>query len=174
MNSAMPPATGRTGAASRLRSPLGLATAGSRPVLPPILACPRADSDRSSLAWLVLAAIVGVGLLLRWDGWPQVIPHCGFHTVTGWPCPLCGTTRSFASAFRGEWRQAFAYNPLALFLAALAVGWAMLVVSGLRMRWGSTGACRLISRRGWIYCAILVVLANWVYLLFWATPFRRF
>ena len=45
---------------------------------------------------------------------------CPFRAATGLPCPLCGATRAFALAVRGD-AEALRYNAAWVALAALAV-----------------------------------------------------
>lgn len=68
------------------------------------------------------AAVVGAALALpRLPGSPGV--PCPLRTLTGWPCPLCGTTRSVTAAARGHLAEALALNPagVALLVAAAVV-----------------------------------------------------
>uniref|UniRef100_UPI0038CD33FE DUF2752 domain-containing protein n=1 Tax=Vaginimicrobium propionicum TaxID=1871034 RepID=UPI0038CD33FE len=37
---------------------------------------------------------------------------CPFLRLTGWRCPLCGSTRAALSLLKGDISQAFAYNQL--------------------------------------------------------------
>lgn len=46
---------------------------------------------------------------------------CVFRAVTGQPCPLCGTTRSIASAIFGDFDQAVSENIVGLTTAAILV-----------------------------------------------------
>jgi hypothetical protein len=81
---------------------------------------------------------------------------CPFREVTGIPCPLCGATRAFALAARGD--SGFtSYNAVWVVVAAL------LVVAGTLM---------LITRRSpvvpprmaWVGVAVLAA-AGWAYAL---------
>ena len=52
---------------------------------------------------------------------------CPLKTLSGWPCPGCGLTRSLVSCAHGDWAGAFAFHPLgAIFYfglwGALALG----------------------------------------------------
>lgn len=49
------------------------------------------------------------------------LPACGFLTRTGWPCPSCGLTTSFALAARGRFGDAAFVQPFGflLFVALL-------------------------------------------------------
>ena len=152
----------------------GSSARSSLPTTPPILGAPASDPGVRWVAWLVLVAALGMGWLLRWEGWPNVVPQCGFHALTHLPCPLCGSTRAFAAAFRGDWGSALVYNPLALLVGVLSVAWAGMAACGLRCWRLSRWARGLISRRAALGCAVVLVVVNWLYLLLWAAPFRRF
>jgi len=48
---------------------------------------------------------------------------CGFHWLTGYPCPLCGLTRAMCQMMKGHWRAAIEYHalsPLVLLLILAA------------------------------------------------------
>jgi len=63
-----------------------------------------------------VAAIMAAALYLAlW--WYTPTPHpgfdtCGFHWLTGLPCPLCGLTRGLCALAKGHWGQAVGYNAL--------------------------------------------------------------
>jgi hypothetical protein len=38
---------------------------------------------------------------------------CGFHWLTGRPCPLCGLTRALFALAKGHWAEAVHFNALA-------------------------------------------------------------
>lgn len=56
---------------------------------------------------------------------------CGFHWLTGRPCPLCGMTRAFFALAKGHFVDAFHFNALSLLAFAVAVA----VVAGKQPRW---------------------------------------
>jgi hypothetical protein len=37
---------------------------------------------------------------------------CGFHWLTGRPCPLCGMTRAVFALAKGHWTEAIRFNTL--------------------------------------------------------------
>jgi Protein of unknown function (DUF2752) len=49
------------------------------------------------------------------------LPACPFFRLTGWPCPSCGFTTSFAHAARGDWLQALTTQPFGLLLFGLTL-----------------------------------------------------
>lgn len=50
---------------------------------------------------------------------------CGFHWLTGRPCPLCGLTRALFALAKGHWRAAVHFNALSPlgFLMLFALFW---------------------------------------------------
>ncbi|MDA0184727.1 DUF2752 domain-containing protein [Solirubrobacter phytolaccae] len=72
-----------------------------------------------------------VGALVSRDG-TDLIPGCPFRTLTGLPCPLCGGTRAFAWAARGD-SGFLSYNGFWVFVA-LAVILAGVFVLATRVR----------------------------------------
>lgn len=44
--------------------------------------------------------------------WQYIPVKCWFHEITHWYCPGCGVTRMLIAMARGEFYQAFRYNPL--------------------------------------------------------------
>lgn len=62
-------------------------------------------------AWLFLQ-------LRRAAADPQLPTVCFVKTVTGIPCPSCGSTRSMVELIRGHWLSALQLNPLGYVLLA--------------------------------------------------------
>jgi hypothetical protein len=98
----------------------------------------------------ILASLALVGAM-RWTAIPAA-PRwrlCGFHWLTGRPCPLCGLTRGLFELAKGHWRAALHFNllsPLALAMV-LALWWpgrvrARLWTAGL-VAFAAYGACRI-------------------------------
>jgi hypothetical protein len=63
---------------------------------------------------------------------------CPFRMLTGWRCPLCGSTRMGAALLQGQFADAFAWNPLVFctlaVLAGLAGVWVVEALGGPRLR----------------------------------------
>ncbi|MEO0414322.1 MAG: DUF2752 domain-containing protein [Verrucomicrobiota bacterium] len=84
---------------------------------------------------------------------------CLFKTMTQKPCFLCGGTRATVSLITGKITQAFLWNPLAVLLV---VGFCALMT--LHIVFGRVVTV-VYSKRKWAWLiAILIVIANWVYL----------
>jgi hypothetical protein len=85
-------------------------------------------------------------LLFLWFYTPPAEPRfrlCGFHWLTGRPCPLCGMTRAVFALAKGHVRQALGFNALS------PLGFAMLFSlfrdSSLRGRLWSVGIAVLAA-----------------------------
>ena len=113
------------------------------------------DERRAGLTLLALGCAPFVaGAIVPADGDTGLI--CPFRELTGVPCPLCGATRAFALAARGD--AGFAsYNAVWVVVATLLV---------------LAGALVLLTRRSpaltpRVSVALVVVLAaaGWVYAL---------
>ncbi len=91
-------------------------------------------SEDRRLGALLVAAGCGpfaAGALAGGDGggW---LPPCPFRAATGLPCPLCGSTRAFALAVRGDGSWV-GYNAPWVVVAALAVAVGALALAGLAL-----------------------------------------
>jgi hypothetical protein len=91
---------------------------------------------------------------------------CLFRSVTGIPCPSCGTTHSVVSILHGEFRAAIKENPLG-FLVALMLSifpcWiAVDLFSGGRSFFDFYLKTEIFLRKKWVaYPAIILLLINW-------------
>lgn len=72
------------------------------------------------------------------------LPPCTFYALTGWPCPSCGMTTSFALLVRGDFVNSLKANAVGtlLALAALAlIPWGLAsaaygrLLAGARLAW---------------------------------------
>jgi len=130
--------------------------------------------SRPSSYWVVVVAHLPLALI---TGIPLWLPHlvsgdflptktCTFLSLTGYPCPFCGFTRSFWALADGDWAMALNNAPLACLLyiaTALTFAWNMsALLIGVRvvsrtLRWVKTFPV------GWLIAAML--LLNWGYRL---------
>jgi hypothetical protein len=118
------------------------------------------------LIWLLVSLGAGGGFIIwLWAHLP--VPACVFHSLTGFPCPTCGATRSARQFLQGHFASSFVFNPLAFAsycgIALFDVYAAAVLVSGApRVR-----VERLSSRETSILRGLIVALigANWVYLI---------
>lgn len=118
------------------------------------------------LIWLAIsiASIAFAGVWL-WIGLPW--PRCTFHDLTGHPCLTCGMTRSAIRFFHGDFIGALRWNPL--FFVGLC---AVTIFDVYAVAVLTTGARRfrlvqltITEKRIMRVLVIVLVLANWIYLL---------
>jgi len=73
-------------------------------------------------------ALVPAAFVVAWTP-VDVVPPCPLRTLTGIPCPLCGSTRGVVAAVHGHLGHALTLNPASLLVLALAamlaLGWAL-------------------------------------------------
>ncbi len=100
---------------------------------------------RTSLAALALAFCV-----LYDPSAGPAIPLCGFHWLTGRPCPLCGMTRALCALAKGDWSAGIHFHALSPLVLGLL---AWFCWSGVTQ----TPAPALLRRHGWT--ALIAVFA---------------
>jgi hypothetical protein len=64
---------------------------------------------------VVRAAVTALAAALLWFVSVPAEPAirlCGFHWLTGRPCPLCGLTRALFELGKGRWHSALRFNAL--------------------------------------------------------------
>lgn len=95
---------------------------------------------------LILLFLLALALL-TWTLYHITGINTGCYTkaFTGLPCPGCGMTRAWLSAFRLDFKSAFFYHPLFLFPAIV------IILLFLEMT-------RHVKIPGWIYIFLLVIL----------------
>jgi len=115
------------------------------------------------LIYVPVAGCVFVFVYFLYNRLPPM--PCVFKTITGYPCPTCGSTRLVVHLLRLDIISAFRSNPLVflaglVFLAWVGYGFYM-AVSGRKIQVSLTNREGLVLRLG---LAAAVVL-NWLYLL---------
>jgi Protein of unknown function (DUF2752) len=115
------------------------------------------ESDRRLGLALVGAGCLpfAAGALAGPDGDAGLLPPCPFRAATGLPCPLCGATRAFALAVRGDggWT---AYNAPWVVLAAVVALAGVAALAGARPR---------LAPRALGAAAVVFVAVAWAYAL---------
>jgi len=137
--------------------------------LSPFLSWSRPDSYWDVVvAHLPLALITGIALLLPHLISCDLLPlkECTFLSLTGYPCPFCGFTRSFWAIAEGDWGFAVNNAPLACLTyiaTVLLFAWHITALL-IRVRVVS-GLFHLLKsfHAGWLIVAMLVL--NWAYRL---------
>jgi hypothetical protein len=94
---------------------------------------------------------------------PQLRP-CNFRSLTGIPCPTCGTTRAATAFLNGDLLTAFAANPLAATAGLLFVVGAPVAVLWTIARWPLPALPTPLPR--WSRIAVVALIAvNWVFVI---------
>ena len=124
-----------------------------------------ATKDERQLALLWLAAAVSA-IVLR-PLWLAAAPHlrsCIFRSLTGVPCPTCGTTRAATAFLQGHVMTAFANSPLATLAGLLFVVGAPIAVIWTTARWPVPSLSNPLPP--WVrIAAVGLIAANWLYLI---------
>lgn len=113
----------------------------------------RTELDLRPLRWAAVALVPAAAVLSVLPFNP--VPPCPLRTITGVPCPLCGSTRGVIAAVHGHVGQALTLNPASLLAILLAV---VLLVT-----WRLRPAAR-VRIPAWTVFAVLGAL--WCYQLF--------
>ncbi|MFZ5806424.1 MAG: DUF2752 domain-containing protein [Verrucomicrobiota bacterium] len=104
-----------------------------------------------------------VGIILLWGiCWiakcllALPFPVCGFHEITGFPCPFCGGTRCLAAMGQFHFKDALLLHPLIFGCILLGIGF---------------GIYRLFKKQRFTFSKnfyrlfFAVILVNWIYLM---------
>ena len=125
-------------------------------------------SARTTTAEPIGLALLGLALVVGW-GWVYVLhlpgPKGVLCSATGWPCPMCGGTRSALLIQQADWLAALMLNPLAVLMILAVAVWcvyALVVTVGglprLRIAEVTTTEARAIRLLAWS-----ALLGNWLY-----------
>jgi hypothetical protein len=97
----------------------------------------------------------------------NAIGTCLFRSVTGIPCPSCGTTHSVISILKGDFREAAMDNVLGFIVSLMLLTFPFWIVLDLIRKKSSFFGFYLkteaLLRRKWIaYPAIILMAVNWI------------
>jgi len=115
------------------------------------------------LYWLT--GWVVVGLAWVWDFSRHPLSYCALRLLIGHPCPACGMTRAFVAVLHGQLLTGFLISPLGA-LACLGLVAFLFYVPFVHWR-GFRPHLELSLREQWVWRIgiILLILANWAYLV---------
>ncbi len=128
----------------------------------------RTEERQLTYLWGVVV-IASISLRRLWLALPPFLPRCAFRQLTGIPCPTCGSTHAAIALLHGELLRALAANPLVTLTGvAFAAGgliapvWALtrLPIPAVSLKFP------LWAR----VAAVLIILANWIYLILTLGP----
>jgi len=118
------------------------------------------------LIWLSVSIACLIGGIV-WINLSIPVPQCIFKSVTGIPCPTCGTTRCIIYILSGEFQKAFKINPLAyigILFIIIYNCYALITVVFRLPRFRDitlTGHSKFAIRT----LIILIFIGNWFYLI---------
>lgn len=94
---------------------------------------------------------------------PQI--PCVFKTVTGYPCPTCGSTRAVLDFFHLDIVSAFRWNPLVVLGGIVFIAWVLygfyMLFSGKKVQVTLTKNESRFLRWG----VVILFILNWIYLI---------
>lgn len=93
---------------------------------------------------------------------------CMFKSLTGIPCPACGTTRSILSVLHADFSNALLINPLGILLFAAMIVLPLWVITDMLRRQNSffrfyAFAEAKLAQRAIALPAIALISANWIW-----------
>lgn len=120
---------------------------------------------------LLLAYVAGLVLVFYWKEYqhselPQL---CLFKSVSGIPCPACGSTKALWLTFHGHWMEGILTNPIAFVtLFGSTIGFVMLLMDiVLHKRYFEkilNYLHKLIIGNSYVkWTFILLLLVNWIW-----------
>ena len=121
------------------------------------------EERQLALLWFAAAAS-SLALRPLWLVVAPLLRPCIFRSLTGVPCPTCGTTRAATAFLDGNLIAAFTANPLAAATGLLFVVGAPLAVLWAIAKWPVPVLPTPIP--GWVRVgAVAIIAANWLYVI---------
>jgi len=96
---------------------------------------------------------------------PGVFPHCLFHSLTGYPCPTCGTVRSITSMAGFDFISALFYNPLIPLLIVGSLVTSIYYGAAHLLRRNLIIEFKSAEKKTIRLLVLALFLANWAYLV---------
>ena len=90
------------------------------------------------------------------------LPPCGFLVVTGYPCPGCGLTTSFAAMADAQFAAAAHANAFGILLFLVSATTVPLALFGLLRGWAVVPVLERLHIERWALVMALVSLTVWL------------
>lgn len=125
--------------------------------------------DAELVLGVLLIPILLTLLLLAVLFLPQsMMPRCNLYQHFGIPCPTCGSSRALQSLFSGDFAEAFRLQPFMIITGICLTAYS---IYSYLVIFGKTPTLRIVeitrtNRLLIIAAAVLLVAADWLYLLF--------
>ncbi len=119
-------------------------------------------------SFLIMSCVAGYAWLWYASTTASSTTVCLSKKITRIPCPSCGTTRSVAALFHGQFTAALYWNPLGLVVfLILLISPCWLLWDTLKRRqslWNSyLQAEKILRKKSVAIPLIILVLANWIW-----------
>lgn len=126
----------------------------------------RGETDHEVIWPIVSGACLALAVMWLWLRLP--IPRCGFHVITGLPCPACGATRSVVALLHGDFVRAWQFNPIVFLVIAAVFAFdlyalAVLPLRGPRLRFAFSPS--FLPPRLVRFAITIGIAMNWAYLI---------
>ena len=121
------------------------------------------EERQLALLWGVVVASV---LVLRplWLAVAPLLPACPFRTITGIPCPSCGSTHAAVALLSGRPGAALAANPLAALAGIVFFAGGLVAPLWAALHWRVPDVPAPLPR--WMRAVVVAALvANWAWLI---------
>jgi len=120
--------------------------------------------------WLLLTSCIA-GYLWLYFSTTHSTTMCLMKNITGLPCPSCGSTRSVAAIFKGNWSDALYWNPIGILVFVIMIAvpiWMTYDALNKKMTlWSSFLYIENRLRKKAIAIPlILLIVANWIWNIF--------
>lgn len=107
-------------------------------------------------------------LAYHFTGASSGITPCIIKSVSGIPCPSCGTTRGIESLILGRYSEAILHNPLSLISLPLLIISSLLLLTDLLFKKRNfytlyTRGEQLLKKRYISIIVILLIASNWIW-----------
>lgn len=118
------------------------------------------------LLWLLVSLGTGASLAF-WFAAGLPTPACVFHSLTGLPCPTCGSTRAAYHFLHGHFAVSFLFNPLAFLAFCGLVIFDLYALAVLLARAPRFRLQHFSPADKWLLRSLALTLfaGNWLYLL---------
>jgi len=138
----------------------------------PVLELASSSASRNGLRLRGLVVALGCGVLLAFSAWLKPsetgvgtheqlgLPPCEFMVRTGWPCPTCGMTTSFAALAHGRFALAWRAHPFGAILFVACV--VLFLAGGYEALTGRDVLRRLRPGVWWAWVLVVGVMVGWV------------
>ncbi|HEY4283302.1 MAG TPA: DUF2752 domain-containing protein [Chthoniobacterales bacterium] len=138
-----------------------------------IVARPLAPGEIDHELVILIGSVTGFAMAASWFAMHFPWPICFFHALTGEPCLTCGATRSAIACVHAQFLTAVSWNPLAVLVYGAIALFDVYAVVVLTTRARRLRAYFSVAEKRFLRaCAVIILLANWSYLLAHASRFN--